>query len=346
MRNPVSIPFQEVIDALLDESTRLKSRYLYRLSDLIAADKDMLSAAWDRIPLWRRQALVEDLERLGESDDVLSFEAVGRIAIHDEDALVRQLAVRILMEFEERDLIPLYTDLMSRDPNSDVRAVAASGLGIYVYLGEIEELPRKVLEKIESNLLKVYHSQDVPLVRRRALEALGFSSREEIFGLIDKAYESGEQDWLVSALFAMGRSANEVWHPKVTAMLEHSLPLVRFEAVRAAGELDIKATRQTLLNLLEDDNEDVRLAAILSLSQIGGEGVREQLTQLLRRTRNREDREYLEEALDNLSLSEEMDFFIKSDLEADSDETDLLELEDLNIADVDEEDWYEEDDQD
>ncbi|MFN2150842.1 MAG: hypothetical protein ACK2T5_04535, partial [Anaerolineales bacterium] len=69
---PPAIPFQEVLDALLDTETPFQPRYLYRFSDLESADLADLKTIWGQIPTWRRKALLEDLEQLFGDDYLLS----------------------------------------------------------------------------------------------------------------------------------------------------------------------------------------------------------------------------------------------------------------------------------
>ena len=121
-----------------------------------------------------------------------------------------------------------------------------------------------------------------------ALEALGFSSREEVPALIETAFHHSEYDWVVSAIFAMGRSCDKRWQEPVVKMLDHVLPAVRTVAARAAGEIEISDARERLIELLEDDNDDARMAATWSLSQIGGEGVQEALDLMLAETEDPE----------------------------------------------------------
>ena len=322
------IPFQELLDALLNVDKRFHPRYLYRLSDLTDEDLNRLEATWSQVPLWRRQALMEDIEELGESDFVLSFEAVGRLAVKDADPKVRLLGVRTLWEFEDFKLFPIFNDLLINDQSPDVRAAAATGLGKFIHLGEIEELPQKTLRKVEDLLGVVVNGKDSLKVRCCALEALGFSSREEVVPLIKTAYTSGNKEWITSALFAMGRSANEKWADQVVPMLQHKVPSIRAEAARAAGELGIKSVRQELFDLLEDDNEDVQAAAIWSLSQIGGEGVRDRLEEMQQSAQDAEEEDYLEAALDNLSFNEEVDLFTLYELGKDFEEGEMIEDED------------------
>jgi HEAT repeat protein len=322
MPKPAEIPFQQLLDALLDVNTPFHPRYLYRLSDLDGAELAQFKQIWPKIPDWRKQALMEDLETLGEDDLLLSFEAVCSFAIHDSEPKVRLPAVRALWEYEQPNLIPDFLDLLTKDSQPEVRAAAATALGRYVYLGELEEISPEELKMVEDQLLEATNLAPSTLVKRKALEALGYSSREEVPLLIEKAYASGNKDWIASALFAMGRSANESWEPQVLAMLGNKLPAIRLEAARAAGELEIHRAVPQLMELLDDADQDVQDAAIWSLSQIGGEGVRETLEQRYEDTEDDDEADYLAEALDNLAFTEDMQLYTLFDLPKDGNEPD------------------------
>lgn len=343
MTSPADIPFQQLLEALLDTETPFHPRYLYRLSDLDAAEMEMLSQAWEKVPAWRRKALMEDIETMGENDYLLSYEAIAQFAIQDENPEVRLPAVRALSEFENPAMIDPFIDMLYKDPDHLVRAAVASALGKFVYLGEIEEIPEKDLRRVEDALLSVTAGSDEILVRRRALEALSFSSREEVPPLIEQAYNSSERDWLVTALFAMGRSANERWKPAVMAHLEDSFPAVRAEAARAAGELEITSARRKLVELLDDPDENVRAASIWSLSQIGGQGVRQILERLYQETDDDQEAEFIESALDNLAFTEDVQIFTMFDFPQDGDGAQADEDEDiLDLIDFDDLDDFDE----
>jgi HEAT repeat protein len=323
------IPVQQLLDALLNEDTPFHPKYLYRLSDLDVENVQQLKEIWPRVSVRRRQALLEDVEELGEQDTLQNFEELGRIALKDSDPLVRTIAVRMLWDYEERDLVPVFLGMMISDDSVDVRAAAASALGKYVYLGEIEEIPARMLHRVEEGLLKVTEGSDAPLVRRRALEALGFSSREEVRPLIEDAYRSEDVDWQVTAIFAMGRSADqEQWSGPILAELDSAHPAIRAEAARAAGELEISEATSALIDMLEDDDDDVRMASVWSLSQIGGEGVREILEQMQEEAEDDEEIELLEDALENLSFTDEMALFSLIDI-SDSTAGDEVDDDDL-----------------
>src|SRR5690554_40516 len=140
MAQTEEITFREVIDALLNVDVPFHPRYLYRLSDLNNEEVKMLEEVWQQVPVWRRQALLQDVEAMGERDMVLSFEALARFSLRDSEPGVRLPAIRALWDFEEPDLIDTFIEILENDQDVDVRAAAATALGKYVYLGEIEEI--------------------------------------------------------------------------------------------------------------------------------------------------------------------------------------------------------------
>lgn len=340
MSDKPEIPFASVLKALLDLETPFPPRFLYRLSDLDALEVAQLKETWSQLPLWRRQALMEDLEELGGADDLLSFEALARYALEDEDARVRQLAVQVLWEFDTADLVPVFLGLLEGDADERVRAAAATALGRFVYLGEIEELPREKLQMVEDRLLGVIQGDRVELVRRRALESIGYSGRAEVPPLIEAAFTSGDNEWIATSLLAMGRSADERWEGMVLSMLDHRLPALRAEAARAAGELEIFDATPMLIELTEDSNEDVRSAAVWALSQIGGEGVREALEKLLMRAEEDSELDFIETALDNLAFTEGLQPFSLFDFPKEDYESAMLDLldDEDGLLDFDEDD--------
>lgn len=335
IETPAEIPFQQLIEAVLDVEQPLKVRYLYRLSDLEQVEQDLLAQIWPKVPDWRRQALLEDVQALGERDYLLSYESLALFALRDGNPKVRLPAVLVLHEYENPRLIDTFIELLQKDDDVDVRAAAASALSRFVYLGELDELPQRLYHKVEKVLLAVYaRSEEEDLVRRMTLEAIGFCSREYVNALIEEAYQSGEKAWMISAMVAMGRSANERWAGQITESLNSRLPAMRAEAARAAGEVELRDVLPQLVEILDDPDETVVLAAIWSLSQLGGAGVRKRLERLYRLAEDEETAEFIEMALDNLAFNESADAFELLDLTDD---------EDLNDDEYDLDDYLEED---
>lgn len=317
--------FAEVLTALLDNDSPFPPRFLERFSDLDPNESLKLKQIWTNIRLQRRVDLMDDLEKLSDVETLVQFEEVAKIGLEDSDPRVRVVGIRLLWEVDDRHLIPSFLRLMKEDPSEEVRAAAATALGKYIYLGELEEIPQSTYRLLEDELLQVISSTEKPSVRQKALEAISFSAREEAIELIRTAYESGDHNWLISALLAMGRSGDDRWEETVLSHLQDEDSELRFEAVRAAGELSLAAARQPLLEMLTEEGleEDTRFAVIWSLSEIGGRGVREVLEALRDSSEDEEMTDFLEEAFVNLEFTEGLD------------QLDFLRVDPLDPTDLD-----------
>ncbi len=339
---------RQAIEALLDPTRPFPPKLLYVLSDLDHEETRQLRGIWKTIPTARRRNLLEDLAELAEHDLVLMFEQVGLIGLEDEDDGVVVRAIDLLFEADDKHLPDkLLSLLKAQDRDELVRAAAANALGPYVYQGECEELPEDLLDRIETALLIATRRDPSDLVRRRALEAVSFSSNPEVSALIHQAAASDDIQWLETALFAMGRSANEIWKSDVLANLDHEELSVRLQAVHAVGGLMLEEARPCLVKLLKQKHlaSDLRKEAIWSLGEIGGEQVVELLEALLDNADDDEEYMLLEEAIDKANLVNETSNFelLKVD-ESDQDHQDhshnLEEDEDdLPEDDFDDEEW-------
>ncbi|HPP62868.1 MAG: hypothetical protein PGMFKBFP_02996 [Anaerolineales bacterium] len=316
--------FQSVIDALLDSGKPFPKKYLPFFSDIDSASLQLLLDAWPRVSLTRKRTLLADLDQLLVEDSLVSFDDLARALLTDLDAPVRAGATRLLAECGDQKLLPLYEKIIAGDPSPEVRAEAAHSLGFFVALGELEQISEAALRRAEESLLAAARDDNVE-VRRRALESLGFSAREEVPALIEAALRRESRDWRVSALIAMGRSSDERWAEPVIRMLLSEDRDVRLEAARAAGELSLPAARLPLLRMLEEETDPEIFSAIVwSLSQVGGEDVRVYLENLLDQTDDDDEIDFIEDALANLAFTEDLGLF---DLLAVDPEEDRLLLE-------------------
>jgi HEAT repeat protein len=301
---PEDLPFGEVVNALLDQEQVLDPLYLYRLSDISQVDLSALNSIWGDIHLDRRRGLIEDLEQLTDTNHLLSFEPVFRMALKDDDEQVRFFAIRAIEVFDTDDLIPYFLSVLTEESSVDLQAVTASVLGKYIYRGELDKIGKDQQLEIEDHLLAVLENERPLDVQRRALEAISFSSREEVRDQILKAYRSDQEEWIASALFAMGRSYDHDYCDMVVDKLQHTSPKIRLEAVRACGELAIEDAVPIILDLLNDLPE-IREAAIWTLSQIGGEEVGPAIRELLDEEITSEEEELIQQALERLDFLED-----------------------------------------
>lgn len=312
MPEKTQITFESIIDALVDTERPFPARFLRRFSDLSENDARNLGKNWNYIPATRKVTWLEDLEDLTESDTTTSFVEVGKLAINDTEASVREMGIRLLWECEERSLIKPLLRLLNDDPVAAVQAAAANALGHFIFLGEIDELSPEQQLKIEQALMAKFTHESPMILRQRAIESLGYSGNPEVDPLIRQAYADSNPAMKASALFAMGHSANEVWKDTVLANLSNPLDQVRLEAIRAAGELELAEARDPLLQMLEQDdiNTDELIAGAWSLSQIGGAGIQERLEKLADNPDlDDETLELLDDALENLVFTSNLPDF-------------------------------------
>jgi hypothetical protein len=308
--NADPISFQTVLDALLDRKKDFPRRYLREFSDIGPLELKTLLDIWPQVMRNRKQTLLEELKTLAEADTLVSFDDLGRALLPDPEPVVRTHAIRLLHESEDLKLVPTYLDMLKNDLDAGVRREVANVLNLFVDLGELEEIPENKYHQIEEALLASANSEDDVRVRRTALESLGYSSRPEVITLIESAFHREDPHWQASALHAMGRSADDRWTGDVLHSLVNDDDRIRLAAVQAAGELAIRPARSILLKMLsEEEEQDITSAVIWSLSQIGGEDVRTYLENVLDQTEDDDQIEFLEDALDNLAFTEDLDRF-------------------------------------
>jgi len=334
--NTDPISFEKVLDSLLADRKEFPHRYLQELSDIGTLELKTVLDVWPRVNSSRKLTLLKELNTLAKSDTLVSFDDFARAVLVDPDPQVRTLAIRLLDECKDIKLVPSYLDMLTSDPDTGVRVEVANALKMFVDLGELEEIPESIFHHVEDALLAVAAGEDTGRVRRTALESLGYSSRIEVSTLIESSFHREDPHWQASALTAMGRSADDRWDETVLHSLVNEDDRIRQAAVESAGELALKSARPILLKMLgEEEDLDMLNAVIWSLSQIGGEDVRTFLESLLDQLEEDDEQiAFLEEALDNLAFTEDLDRF---DLLAIDPDDELIELVEKDEAEEDEE---------
>jgi len=248
---------------------------LHHLSNLMEEESQHVSAAWSTWPVALRRQLITRLVELAESDFEMDFGALFRLALDDEDAQVRCAAVEGLWEDEDVRLVPRFVTCLLEDEDPAVRAAAAVSLGRFVLLGELQKIRPRPFALAYSALLQSCRATDQhPEVWRRALESLAYVNNEEVAELIEQAYAADDEKLRVSAVFAMGRSANRRWAVQVRQEMFSPNPEMRYESARACGEIVLKEAVPDLEELAADADPEVQEAALWALGQIGGERAR------------------------------------------------------------------------
>lgn len=283
------------------------------LANLSPDELAILAPGWSNLDLDRRQSILESLIEESEDRFDLDYNEVGHFALNDPAPSIRQRAIDLLSIDESPYLMRRLKEIAQADDAADVRAAAVSALGNFVLLGEYEEIDLSEASHLVDMLNGIWFDEaEEWSVRRRALESLGNSSAPGVYEIIADAYDSTDPEVRASAVFAMGRTCDrDRWGETVRRELSSTDDMIRYEAVRAAGELELRQSVTTLHNMALNDNGEIRKAAIWSLGEIGGPQAQRYLStiaEIVEETSgDAELEELILEAIENATLPSSLD---------------------------------------
>ena len=271
------MPLKRCLDELKNQKKLLRLSRLSNLSNLFPEELDLLQEAWKEIPAERRRQTIHQLVLLAESSFQLNFDSIFRICLQDPDTVVRARAIEGLKECEDCSVITTLVELIEWDKEEPVRAAAATALGKFALLAELGKVRACYAAKIEDALFAAIDNPEEGIeVRRRAIEAVGSLSLPQVKEIIQQAYQSQDSKLRLSALNAMGRNCDPLWLPILLRELSNPDPEMRFEAVKACGELG-EEVLPYLTACLSDSDIRIQLAVIDSLKEIGGHEAKQAL---------------------------------------------------------------------
>ena len=258
--------------ALEQEHVAPRAVDLPHLSGLDAEELRRFERAWPAVQRAERRRMLQTLAQLAEDDFEMDFNAIFRLALRDEDPDVRIAGVEGLWEDDDVLLLPDLLRLLLDETLPEVRVAVIQCLAHFVLLGETRKLPPQSFRQL-CQVLSLIHQNPLENleVRRRALESLAYASVAELPALIQAAYLHPAEAMQISAVFAMGRSADLRWREMVMRQLHHPSPAMRYEAARACGELATRDAVPELVELADDVDLEVQEAALWALGQIGGD---------------------------------------------------------------------------
>jgi HEAT repeat protein len=310
MSEETDLPFPNVLDSLFAGDT-VSIKLLYRLSDLSTSDRELFQSRWTGVPDERRHVIVRHLADISELNTLVDFVPLFNFCLSDPVASVRIAALDGFWDTTDNSLVAPIISILQHDENDEARAAAASALAHYVLMVEWGQLPEAVAPPIVAALLAEYDNPNVASsVKRAVLEALASANHPRIATLISEAYDTGELDMQISAVFAMGGSADSRWLPTVLEEMASSSAEMRVEAARAAGTIGDPEAIPELANLVLDEDLAVATEAVNALGQIGGDEAAGMLLRLADDPDFEALYEAVEEALDEIEwLGGDADFF-------------------------------------
>ena len=282
LKDSKEIDHDAVVAMLVDDSQAIVIPSLYHLSDMPAEPFARLAKQWPTIDEIRRAQIARHMADISEENYQVDYATFTPLFLQDSHEAVRLALFDILWDNTTVSLISPIIKVMEEDPSSVVRAAAAANLGHYVLMMEWGQMPRTGEEKITTALLKQLRDDYNSLnIKRAALESIASIGTEEIHQFIKDAYTDKDTQLKLSAVFAMGRTADPRWINTIMQELDNSDPSMRVEAARAAGMIASSDPVEQLAEIAKyDDDIEVRIATVHALGQIGTTLANETLQEL------------------------------------------------------------------
>lgn len=256
---------------------------LHGFSDLSAADLTLLKEQWPLITPELRASVVRESFDISQEEFTFLLARFFLFASHDSETDVRQLAV-IALGFEEEPAVATrLLEVLESDESDDVRSEAAKSLGPIATLASWLEYSPELMQQIADCLYAVAENDDESWhVRRRAAESVAaFGPNDRVNRIVQTMYDEEEMGLRASALFAAGRGNQRAWLRVAIEEFENEDSEIRFEAARSTGMFGDVEALPGLSELAKDDEDvDVRHAAITAIGEIGGPGATRILTRL------------------------------------------------------------------
>ncbi len=205
----------------------------------------------------------------------------------------------------------LLTVLRDAGQPEQLRAKAAISFGAALEQADLDEfddpdsvpISEDMFHNIQKSLHVLYRDETNPKeVRRRVLEASVRAPEKWHPDAIRTAYSSGDKEWVLTAVFSMQWVRG--FDDQILEALESTDPLIRLEAVEAAGNWEIGAAWSHIAKLLKDPHtpKDLLIAAI-NASNIRPREARE----ILKDLRDSDDEEIAEAAYEAMMMATAME---------------------------------------
>jgi len=195
-----------------------------------------------------------------ESDRLIAAELAGDFTVINDELAASLMAI-----------------IRNPEESEQLRALAAISLGPVLEHAETsgfedpDDVPitEETFLNIQVFLRKLYFDNNVPKeVRRRILEASVRSPDDWHPDAIRAAYNSGDRDWVLTAVFSMRFVRG--FEEQILEALKSADPEIHYEAVEAAGTWEVAAAWPHVVALVEDTTtpKTLLLAAIGAVASI------------------------------------------------------------------------------
>ncbi len=304
--------FEQALQLLREGREPDEEVLIYGLSDLSSEQVALLLPVWQQLDVELRRLILQILTDEIQSNYEVSYDELALEALRDADERIRRTSIELLVTSEDRSHLRPLMHLAAHDEAVQVRIDALRGLAAFCREGGYELINQPQLTQIQM-LADQRIASDVEMEERgAALELLAAMDQASAQQIRD-AYHSGDEALRISAIVAMGHTADaDEWREAVLYELEHGTAAAVREAIKASGALELTEAVPLLARLLNDEEVDAREAIIWSLGEIGSKESVRILNALAQSAEESEDDDLLEkieDALANASLVSGSDFF-------------------------------------
>ncbi len=253
-----------------------------RIATMIGAFSDLTDKMEQRfLTVWQgltpafQETFFHRLAFAAAEDNLLDFTVIAFHGLRSPQAGIRWVALRLLEDVRKSALLEEMIRLADADPDTAVREEAVKGLGRFLVDCDLSERHQKRAERIRTALEQL-RTSDNETVALAAMESLAFVDPGSIDEQVRACLIGRHSREVCAGLRAIQNSLNRKWAADVLDNLDEDNPDIRLEAIRAAGQLQLKKALPSLQRLLVDFDElddDTLEAVILAASQIGGNPV-------------------------------------------------------------------------
>ncbi|MDJ0753082.1 MAG: HEAT repeat domain-containing protein [Ardenticatenaceae bacterium] len=304
MKETENINYDELFEMLFDENRDVTVSKIYQLSDLPTREFEQFFSRWQSLEPDRKGIIARHMADISEENFVVDFAPFAGRLMTDPAAEVRLASLDMLWDCSDVALIDPIIERMEQDQDDRVRASAAATLGHYMLMIQWGEIDDQYESSIATALLAQFNGAMTPVeIRRAALESISSASLDVVPDLINQAYTSRDPLMQLSAVFAMGRTADSRWSREIRTELDSDDPDMRAEAGRAAGALGSSDFADQLAQIAKfDDHIEAQIAAIYALGQIGNELASKTLDEIVSDEEYEDLHEIAEEAMEEMMV--------------------------------------------
>jgi HEAT repeat protein len=218
--------------------------------------------------------------------------------IYDEDEIIRSKAILHLWNYPTKNFLDLLIKYAISDNSLTVRTNAIITLGRYVYEDAInifdidlndyifpENLKGEDFKNVIQFLLNIFNDPDKSCNERcAALEALSYSTDQEVAIVISKAFQDNDISLKKSAIYAMGRNKAEHWKIILLNEFNKNDSNLQKPLIKAAGEYKLYEAGPFLLKLAHSADKELVKETIKALSKIKYKAAYEVIDKLSKNT--------------------------------------------------------------